>query len=125
MQFIGWVAPPCIRTDAVLNNIDSKLQCSVFDMKRTMNRVPACARTLILYSKWRLGIVYLFSYMVILRKGDSAKASALFRIFLQPAKLVIYTFIGHKLTSIYILYAWMILTLLMLYVIAYYVRSNM
>ena len=64
--------------------------------------------------------------MVILRKGDSAKASShYFALFRTLQKLVIYTFMGHKLTSIYVLYAWMILTLLMLHVIACYVRSNM
>ena len=52
--------PSCVRTDAVLDSIISKLQCSVFDMKRTMNIVSACAITLILCSKWRLGIVFYF-----------------------------------------------------------------
>ena len=56
MQFIGWVAPSCVCTDAVLDSIISKLQCSMFDMKRTMNRVPACAITLILGKKWSLGV---------------------------------------------------------------------
>ena len=60
MQFIGWVAPSCVCTDAVLDSIISKLQCSVFDVKKTMNRVPACAITLVLCSKWRLGIVIYF-----------------------------------------------------------------
>ena len=45
--------------------------------------------------------------------------------FFHSAKLVIYAFIGHNLTSIYVLYAWMILNLLMLYVIACYDRLNM
>ena len=63
--------------------------------------------------------------MVILRKGDSAKASSLFHTFSHFVKLVIFNFMGYKLTSIYVLYAWMILTLLMLHVIAYYVRSIM
>ena len=64
--------------------------------------------------------------MVVLGKGDSAKAfSHYFALFSHYVKLVIYNFIGHKLTSIYVLYAWMILTLLMLHVIACYDRSNM
>ena len=72
---------------------------------------------------------YVIFNMVILRKGDSAKASshylALFSTFLHSKKLVICAFIGYKLTSIYALYAWMILNLLMLCVIACYDRSNM
>ena len=60
MQFIGWVAPSCVGTDAVLDSIISKLQYSVFDEKRTMNKVPACAITLVLCSKWHLGIVIYF-----------------------------------------------------------------
>ena len=72
------------------------------------------------------GYCYLLFCMVILRKRDSAKASShYFALFSHFAKLVIYTFMGHKLISIYVLYAWMILTLLMLYAIACYVRSNM
>ena len=51
MQFIGWVAPSCVRTDAVLGSIVSKLQCSVFDEKRTMKRVLDCVITLVLCSK--------------------------------------------------------------------------
>ena len=60
MQFIRWVAPSCVRTDAVLDSIVSKLQCSMFNEKRTMNRVPGYAITLVLYSKRRLGIVICF-----------------------------------------------------------------
>ena len=56
--------PSCVCTDAVLGSIDSKLQCSVFDVKRTMNRVPACAIALILCSKLCLGIViYFFEWL--------------------------------------------------------------
>ena len=47
MQFIGWVAPSRVYTDVVLDGIVSKLQCSMFYVKRTMNRVPACMITLI------------------------------------------------------------------------------
>ena len=60
MQFIGWVAPSCVRTDSVLDSIIKKLQCSVFDVKRTMNRVPACAITLILGKKWSLVVALYF-----------------------------------------------------------------
>ena len=74
------------------------------------------------------GYCYLLFCMVILRKGDSAKASshyfALFRTFSHFVKLVIYTFMGHKLTSTYVLYNLMIFTLLMLHVIACYDKSN-
>ena len=53
--------------------------------------------------------------MVILRKGDSAKASSHYlALFSHSEKLVIYAFMGHNLTSIYVLYAWMILNLLTL-----------
>ena len=48
--------PSCNRTDAVLDSIISKLQCSVFNVKRTINRVLACAITLILGKKWSLGV---------------------------------------------------------------------
>ena len=42
--------------------------------------------------------------MVILRKGDSAKASShYFTLFLHSENLVIYTFMGYNLTSVYIL----------------------
>ena len=66
----------------------------------------------------------LFS-IVFLRKGGSVKASAIFHTFLHSEKLVIYAFMGHNLTSIYVLYTWMILNLLTLHVIACYVRLNM
>ena len=56
MQVIGWVAISCVRTDGVLDSIISKLQCSVFDVKMTMNRVPACVITSILGKKWSLGV---------------------------------------------------------------------
>ena len=83
MQFIRWVAPSCVCTDAVLGSIISKLQCSVFDVKRAMNKVPTYVIALVLYSKWSLGIVIYFFCMVLLGKGNSAKASshyfALFR----------------------------------------------
>ena len=62
MQFIGWVAPSCVYTDIVLDGIISKLQCSVFYVKRAMNRVSACVITLILDKKWRLGVVVYFWY---------------------------------------------------------------
>ena len=63
--------------------------------------------------------------IVILRKGDNAKASLhYFALFSHSVKLLIYAFMGHNLTSINSLYAWKILNLLMLYVIACYVRSN-
>ena len=61
-----------------------------------MNRVPAYVITLILGSKWSLGVVQIFFGMVILRKGDSAKASShYFALFSHSEKLVIYTFMGH------------------------------
>ena len=60
MQFIGWDAPSCVCTDVVLYGIISKLQCSMFYVKKTMNRVPACAITLILVKKWSLDIVSYF-----------------------------------------------------------------
>ena len=60
MQFIGWVAPSCVRTDVVLDGIGSKLQCSMFYVKRIMNRVPACVITLILGKKWSLGVASYF-----------------------------------------------------------------
>ena len=61
MQFIGWVVPSCVYADVVLDGILSKLQCSVFYVKRTMNRVPAYAIALILGKKWSLGVVSYFS----------------------------------------------------------------
>ena len=56
MQFIGWVALSCVRTNAILDSIVSKLQCSVFDEKRIMNWVSACVITTILGKKWSLGV---------------------------------------------------------------------
>ena len=46
-----WVAPFYILTDVVLDGIISKLQYSLFCMKRAMNRISACAITLILGKK--------------------------------------------------------------------------
>ena len=64
--------------------------------------------------------------MVVLRNGDNAKASLhYFALFSHSVKLVIYTFMGHKFTGIYVFYAWMILTLLTLHVVACYIGSNM
>ena len=64
--------------------------------------------------------------MVILGKGDSAKASLhYFAFLLHSEKLVIYAFMDFYLISIDVLYTWMILNLLTLYVIACYIRSNM
>ena len=69
---------------------------------------------------------WIFFGIVILRKGDNAKASSYcFALFSHSAKLVVYAFMGDDLTSINIMCTWMILNLLTLYVIAYYVRSNM
>ena len=56
-QFIGWVVSSCVRTDVVLDGIISKLQCSVFYVKRAMNMVPAYVITKILGNKWSLHIV--------------------------------------------------------------------
>ena len=60
MQFTGWVVPSCVRTDVVLDGIISKIHYSIFYVKRSMNRVPACVITLILGKKWRLDIVMYF-----------------------------------------------------------------
>ena len=63
--------------------------------------------------------------MVILGKSGSLKASLhYFTFFFYFVKLVIYTFMGHNLTSIDILNAWMSLNLLVLYVTACCVRSD-
>ena len=62
MQFIGWVAPYCVRADVVLDGIVGKLQCPMFYVKRTMNRVPDCAITLILGNKWSLVLLCTFWY---------------------------------------------------------------
>ena len=47
----------------------------MFYVKRAVNRVLDCAITLILGNKWSLYIATYFFGMVILRKGDSVKAS--------------------------------------------------
>ena len=60
MQFIGRVAPSCICIDVVLDGIVSKLQYPMFCIKRPMNRVPICLKTLILGNKWRLCAVTYF-----------------------------------------------------------------
>ena len=51
VKFIGWVAPSCVHTDVVLDSIINKLQCSIFYIKRTVYRLPACVKTLILGKK--------------------------------------------------------------------------
>ena len=51
MQFIGWVLSFCIHTDVVLDSIINKLQCSVFCVKKAINKVPVCAITSILSCK--------------------------------------------------------------------------
>ena len=38
----------CVCTDVVLDGNVNKLQCSIFCMKKAMNRVPVCAKTSIL-----------------------------------------------------------------------------
>ena len=48
----------------------------MFYIKKNMRMVPACAITLVLGKKWRLGIVVYFFGMVILGKFDSAKVSS-------------------------------------------------
>ena len=48
MQFIGWLVQSCICIDIVLDSTISTLRCSVFHVKRAMNRVPICAITSIL-----------------------------------------------------------------------------
>ena len=63
--------------------------------------------------------------MVALKKGDSVRASSHYFALLHFAKLVSYAFMGHNLTIIYVLYAFLILYLLMLHTIACYDRSNM
>ena len=45
VQFIGWVAPPCVCTKVVLDSIVNKLQCSMLYAKKAMNRVPIYAST--------------------------------------------------------------------------------
>ena len=45
VKFIGWVALSCIHTDVVLDDVISKLQCSVLHVRRAMNRVPIYAIT--------------------------------------------------------------------------------
>ena len=52
--------PSFVYTDAVLDSIVNKLQCSMFDVKRTINRVPAYVITLILGKKWSLGVASYF-----------------------------------------------------------------
>ena len=42
MQFIGWVVPSRTCVDVILDSSTTKLQCSMFYMKRTMNRVYIC-----------------------------------------------------------------------------------
>ena len=92
MQFIGWVAPSFVRTDAVLDSIISKLQCSVFDMKTTMNKVPACAITLILCSKWRLSIVIYFLAWLFKEKG----------IVRKPLRTILHFFARCKISNLYL-----------------------
>ena len=116
MQFIGWVAPSCVRTNNILDGISSKLQYSVFCVKRIMNRLPACMITLILGKKWSLGVASYFLVWLFYEKMIVQRPFRTILHFFTPEKLVIDAFMGHILTSIYILYAWMIFNLLMLHV---------
>ena len=56
MQFIGWVVPSCIYTEIVLDSVINKLQCSVFYIKRAMNRVESYAH----YFRINIKIVFWF-----------------------------------------------------------------
>ena len=51
VQFIGWVVPSRVCTNGILNGGITKLQCSVFCVKRTMNRVPGYIITSVLSLK--------------------------------------------------------------------------
>ena len=118
--------PSCVCTDVVLYGIISKLQCSVFYVKRAMNRVLSCAITLTCRERMAFGCCCVLFVLVILKKGDSAKVSLhYFALFQHSVKLVIYAFRGHYLSNIDVLYAWMILNSLTFYVIACCVRSAM
>ena len=57
VHFIGWVALSCICTNAVLDSIIAKLQCSTFSMKIAMNKIPPYAITSILSLKLHVSIV--------------------------------------------------------------------
>ena len=72
------------------------------------------------------GYYYVPFGIVISRKGDSAKVSShYFTLFPHFAKLVIYAFMDHDLTSIDILCVYMSLNLLAIYVIACCIVSDM
>ena len=66
-----------MHADVVLDSIGSKLQHSMFCVKRIMSRVPNCVIMLILRQEnGVLSVVVILFGMVVLRKGDSAKASS-------------------------------------------------
>ena len=52
MQFIGWVVLFYVYTDVVLDGIINKLYCSMFYVKRDMNRIPVYVIALVLGYKW-------------------------------------------------------------------------
>ena len=45
-------------------------------MKKAINRVLVCMKSLVLGKKWHLGVVIYFFCMVVLKKGRSTKASS-------------------------------------------------
>ena len=109
-----------MHTDIFLDGIVSKLECSVFYVKRAMNRV-LYAKTSILGQKQNLtvGIYFWFFF-----KWKCEGLFKLFSIFLHSEKLAIYTFIFHVLTNFDILFALISINLLMLHAIACCVRSD-
>ena len=63
--------------------------------------------------------------IIILGKGDSVKVSLHYFTLFLHSKLVIYALIDNYLTSIHVVFTWMILNLLTFHVIACCIRSDM
>ena len=125
VQFIGWVGPSCILNNVVSDGIISKLQCSMSYVKRAMNRIPACEITLFQARNGVEVLLYTFWHGYFRRRWQCEGLFTPFRTFLHSEKKVISAFMGHDLTSIDILRAQTNLDLLVLYVLACYVRSDM
>ena len=54
VQFIGWIAPSHVYTGIVLDGSINKLKCSMFHIKRAVNRVPVCMITYIIEMKYNV-----------------------------------------------------------------------
>ena len=60
VQFIGWVAPSCVYTEIVLDGIISKLQCSVFYVKKDYEQGTCLCNNLNFRQKIAFGCLFVY-----------------------------------------------------------------